>query len=241
MEMLMKRINKSKIKVYITIEPFGLRIGAVFKAKDHVGDIALFVNRVLNKLGIKYELGRIEISEKRAILLDEYVLEEFVENEEEITVYSREYGLQMKTLPGDGNDQKLPYFQRVELLYEDNSSSNSNNHNEVKKVKKNINENVIKEDKTKIISSNNSHTKDNNSNNNIVKVNESKHETQVNNVVEHSSNNNSSSNSNSENNVMEKAILKSQQQVISPTKTKHVYKELIADSDDSNDNDEDNN
>ena len=226
MEMLMKRINKSKIKVYITIEPFGLRIGAVFKAKDHVGDIALFVNGVLNKLGIKYELGRIEISEKRAILLDEYVLEEFIENEQEITVYSREYGLQMKTLPGDGNDQKLPYFQRVELLYEDNNSSSSNSsHNE---VKKNVNENVIKEDKSKIVSSNNSHTKDNSNNCNVIKINESKQETQVNDV-EHSSNSNDD-----EDNVMEKAILKSQQQVISSTKTKHVYKELIADSDEDN-------
>ena len=230
MEMLMKHITKSKIKVYITIEPFGLRIGAVFKAKDHVGDIALFVNGVLNKLGIKYELGRIEISEKRAILLDEYILEEFIKNDDEITVYSREYGLQMKTLPGDGNDQKLPYFQRVELLYESNNSSNNSN-NEVKKVKKNINENVIKEDKPKIVSGNNSHIKDS-SKNNIIKVNESKHETQVNDVEK----------SNSEDNVMEKAILKSQQQVISSTKTKHVYKELIADSDDdSNDSDEDNN
>ena len=226
MEMLMKRINKSKIKVYITIEPFGLRIGAVFKAKDHVGDIALFVNGVLNKLGIKYELGRIEISEKRAILLDEYVLEEFIENEQEITVYSREYGLQMKTLPGDGNDQKLPYFQRVELLYEDNNSSSSNSsHNE---VKKNVNENVIKEDKSKIVSSNNSHTKNNSNNCNVIKINESKQETQVNDV-EHSSNSNDD-----EDNVMEKAILKSQQQVISSTKTKHVYKELIADSDEDN-------
>ena len=223
MEMLMKHINKSKIKVYITIEPFGLRIGAVFKAKDRVRDIALFVNGVLNKLGIKYELGRIEISEKRAILLDEYILEEFIENDEEITVYSREYGLQMKTLPGDGNDQKLPYFQRVELLYEGNSSSN-NSHNE---VKKNINENVIKEHKPKIVSCNNSHTKNNS--NNIIKVNESKHETQVNDIEK----------SNSEDNVMKKAILKSQQQVISSTKIKHVYKELIADSDDSNDNDND--
>ena len=222
MEMLMKRINKSKIKVYITIEPFGLRIGAVFKAKDHVGDIALFVNGVLNKLGIKYELGRIEISEKRAILLDEYVLEEFIENEQEITVYSREYGLQMKTLPGDGNDQKLPYFQRVELLYEDNNNSSSNSsHNEVS-------ENVIKEDKSKIVSSNNSHTKDNSNNCNVIKINESKQETQVNDV-EHSSNSNDD-----EDNVMEKAILKSQQQVISSTKTKHVYKELIADSDEDN-------
>ena len=221
MEMLMKRINKSKIKVYITIEPFGLRIGAVFKAKDHVGDIALFVNGVLNKLGIKYELGRIEISEKRAILLDEYVLEEFIENEQEITVYSREYGLQMKTLPGDGNDQKLPYFQRVELLYEDNNSSSNSSHNEVKK-------NVIKEDKSKIVSSNNSHTKDNSNNCNVIKINESKQETQVNDV-EHSSNSNDD-----EDNVMEKAILKSQQQVISSTKTKHVYKELIADSDEDN-------
>ena len=175
MEMLIKHINKSRIRVYITIEPFGLRIAAVFKAKDQVRDIALFVKGVMDKLGIKYELGRIELSSKRAILLNEYILEEFIANDEEIAVYSQEYGLQMKTLPGDGNDMKLPYYQRVELLYGDN--------NEVKKIKKNTNDNVIKEDKTNIV---NGGTKDKNNHNNnnqskvsVIKVIESKNQQQL--------------------------------------------------------------
>ena len=220
MEMLIKHINKSRIRVYITIEPFGLRIAAVFKAKDQVRDIALFVKGVMDKLGIKYELGRIELSSKRAILLNEYILEEFIANDEEIAVYSQEYGLQMKTLPGDGNDMKLPYYQRVELLYGDN--------NEVKKIKKNTNDNVIKEDKTNIV---NGGTKDKNNHNNnnqskvsVIKVIESKNQQQVN-AVEHIYN---------EDNTMEKAILKSQHQMITPVKTKHVYKELIVDSDEDN-------
>ena len=219
MDALMKHIHKDTIRVYITIEPFGLRIAAMFKAKDQVRDIALFVKGVMDKLSIKYELGRVELGSKRAILLNEYILEEFIGNDEEIVVYSQEYGLQMKTLPGDGNDQKLPYYQRVELLYGDN--------NEEKKVKKKTNSNnekAIKDDKIKAVSN----TKDKDKNNtqskfNVIKANENKKEQQVNVIIEQ----------NTHDDVMEKVILKAKQ-AITPMKTKHVYKELIADSDEDN-------
>ena len=86
----------------------------------------------MKRIDIKYVLGRLELKDKLAILLPEYHIGDFLENNSEVIAYSQDYGMNMRTLPGDGMDQR-PFYQKVYLLYEDKSylkkKTNRNNKN----------------------------------------------------------------------------------------------------------------
>jgi hypothetical protein len=135
-----------KIKLFITIEPFNVRFAAAFFPSQSLGVIRDFAKDIMNKMHLKFEPGRVECKKKLAILLPEFTIGDFLEDESEVTVYSQEYGLTLKTLPGDGNDQKLPYFQRTSLLYPGNMlNKKKQRDNEDKNTKgKNENENKKK-------------------------------------------------------------------------------------------------
>ena len=132
MEHLAQKIYSEKIKIFITIEPFNVRFAALFNANETITAIKNFIQSKMKRIDIKYVLGRLELKDKLAILLPEYHIGDFLENNSEVIAYSQDYGMNMRTLPGDGMDQR-PFYQKVYLLYEDKSylkkKTNRNNKN----------------------------------------------------------------------------------------------------------------
>ena len=94
-----EKINIEKVKIYINIEPFGLKFGYVFKKSETFQSIINFVFNQVKKLEVK--LGRINENKTGAILLTENIIGDFLGNNDEITVYSEEYGFTRNNLPGE--------------------------------------------------------------------------------------------------------------------------------------------
>lgn len=115
-----EKINIEKVKIYINIEPLGLKFGYVFKKSETFQSIINFVFNQVKKLGIKFELGRINENKTGAILLTENLIGDFLENNEEITVYSDDYGFTRTNFPGDDEHnslKKIYYLKSVSDLY----------------------------------------------------------------------------------------------------------------------------
>lgn len=141
MEHSTQKLFSEKIKVFVTVEPFNIRFAALFNANEQIKVIKNFVQNKMKQLGIKFSLGRLELKDKLAILLPEFHIGDFLENDSEVIAYNQEYGLNMRTLPGDGMDQR-PFLQKVHLLYEESSftkkkTNRNNNHNKNKKNENN--------------------------------------------------------------------------------------------------------
>ena len=112
--------NVEKVKIYINIEPIGLKFGYVFKKSDSFQTVINFVYNQVKKLGVKFELGRINENKTGAILLTESIIGDFLENNEEITVYSEEYGFTRTNLAGEDEHsslKKIFYLKSVSDLY----------------------------------------------------------------------------------------------------------------------------
>lgn len=154
MEHLAQKIYSEKIKVFITIEPFNVRFAGLFNANESITSIKNFIQSKMKRIDIKYVLGRLELKDKLAILLPEYHIGDFLENNSEVIAYSQEFGMNMRTLPGDGMDQR-PFYQKVYLLYEDKSflkkktNRNNKNNKKVETKKPKIEQNQKKEESTK--------------------------------------------------------------------------------------------
>ena len=102
MEHSTQKLFSEKIKVFVTVAPFNIRLATLFNANDHISAIKTFVQNKMKQLGIKFLLGRLELKDKLAILLPEFHIGDFIENDSEVVAYSHDYGLNMRTLPGDG-------------------------------------------------------------------------------------------------------------------------------------------
>lgn len=63
----------AKINLYATIMPYDFNIALSFHESDTIGDIHFFLEETFKKLRIKYKVGRIEIKNKKAWLLPQYV------------------------------------------------------------------------------------------------------------------------------------------------------------------------
>ena len=112
--------NTETIKFYINVEPLGLKFGVVFKKTETFQSVINFVNNQTKKLGIKFELGRINENKTGAILLPDNLLGDFLEKNDEITVYSEEYGFTRNNNPGDydhNSTKKIYYLKSVSDLY----------------------------------------------------------------------------------------------------------------------------
>ena len=140
--------KEQKMRIYITVEPYNVRFGAAFYPSQSIGAIRNFIKNIMNKLHFKFNPGRVEHKDKLAILLPEFKVSEVLEENSEVIVYSQDYGLTLKTLPGDGNDQRLPYFQRISSLYQGNllnkKQKRNNKTNDKKNGVQNTNESVKK-------------------------------------------------------------------------------------------------
>ena len=112
--------ENEKVKIYINLEPLGLKFGYVFKQHESFQSVINFVYNQVKKLGVKFELGRIIENKTGAILLTENLIGDFLENNEEITVYSDEYGFTRTNFPGDDEHnslKKIYYLKSVSDLY----------------------------------------------------------------------------------------------------------------------------
>ena len=134
------------VKFYINVEPLGLKFGVVFKKSDTFQTVANFVNNQVKKLGVRFELGRINENKTGAIILTDNFLGDFIETNDEITVYSEDYGFVKNNIPGDfesNSSRKLYYLKSVSDLYKSknflkkkrNEKQKSNNHQKKNEIK----------------------------------------------------------------------------------------------------------
>ena len=108
--------NYPKTKIYITLEPISLKFGAVLKKSDTFQKIINFVQNQTKKLGIKFEVGRITENKTNAIILPEYQIGDFLANDEEVTVYSVEYGVN-SNLSNESSEKNFFYRKDISDLY----------------------------------------------------------------------------------------------------------------------------
>ena len=145
METIKEKIDKkdNKIKIFIIVMPYNVKFAAKFYTGQSNITIINFVKEQMNKMKIRFEPGRIEMKDKNAILLPEYLIGDFLENNSEVIVYSEDYGLVHRIIPGDGAETRI-FLQKASLLYEKNlgkkRNRDKNNQNKNKNNNKNDNE-----------------------------------------------------------------------------------------------------
>ena len=142
-----------KVKIYINLEPLGLKFGYVFKKLDTFQAIINFVYNQVKKLGVKFELGRIVENKTGAILLTENIIGDFLQNNDEITVYSDDYGFTRTNFAGEDEHnslKKVYYLKSVSDLYKSmNFLKKKRNEKLKQKNNNNLKKNEKKEEKEK--------------------------------------------------------------------------------------------
>ena len=138
-----KKENDEKLKIYVNIEPLALKIGYIFKKNDTFQSVINFVYNQAKKIGIKYRFGRINENKTGAILLTECKLGDFLENNDEITVYSEEYGFISNNLCGDNENNSIKrnyYHRNVSDLYRSLSFLKKKRYQKIKNQKNEVKE-----------------------------------------------------------------------------------------------------
>ena len=141
-----EEIGNEKVKIYINVEPFGLKFGAIFKKNETFQSPVNFILNQFRKANIKFELGRITEDKTGALILADNLLGDFLENNDTITLYSQEYGFVKTNIPG-GSDhnsiRKLFFLKNVSDLYKSKNFlkkkrnlKNTKKNNEKKEEKK---------------------------------------------------------------------------------------------------------
>ena len=142
-----------KVKIYINLEPLGLKFGYVFKKLDTFQAIINFVYNQVKKLGVEFELGRIVENKTGAILLTENIIGDFLQNNDEITVYSDDYGFTRTNFAGEDEHnslKKVYYLKSVSDLYKSmNFLKKKRNEKLKQKNNNNLKKNEKKEEKEK--------------------------------------------------------------------------------------------
>ena len=127
--------ENEKVKIYINLEPLGLKFGYVFKQHESFQSVINFVYNQVKKLGIKFELGRIIENKTGAILLTENLIGDFLQNNEEITVYSEDYGFTRTNFAGEDEHnslKKIYYLKSVSDLYKSMNFLKKKRHEKLK-------------------------------------------------------------------------------------------------------------
>ena len=127
--------ENEKVKIYINLEPLGLKFGYVFKQQESFQSVINFVYNQVKKLGVKFELGRIIENKTGAILLTENLIGDFLQNNEEITVYSDDYGFTRTNFAGDDEHnslKKIYYLKSVSDLYKSMNFLKKKRHEKLK-------------------------------------------------------------------------------------------------------------
>ena len=112
--------KKEKIKIYINVEPLGLKFSTTFKKSETFQSPVNFVLNQFTKLGLKFELGKIIEDKSGALILTEFLIGDILEEDDQITIYSEEYGFIKTNLPGDNDHNSIKknfYLKSVSDLY----------------------------------------------------------------------------------------------------------------------------
>ena len=135
------RNQNNKIRVYVNIEPFNIKFAGLFGKNESLIVFLNFSINILNKLGFKFKPGRIELKKNLAILLPEYKVSDFLKDGDEVIVYSEDFGINKRIIPGD--EYKILYKRKINGLYskylkkkkkrnnEDNNKDNEYNNNNI--------------------------------------------------------------------------------------------------------------
>ena len=98
----MSKEKIEKIHLYALIKPYDINLALTFYPFETIGLVQIFVEDTIRKLkSSPYKIGRIEKKSNHAILLPQYKINEFLSENEEIIVYSLEYGLTKTKISGE--------------------------------------------------------------------------------------------------------------------------------------------
>ena len=98
----MSKEKIEKIHLYALIKPYDINLALTFYPFETIGLIQIFIEDTIRKLkSSPYKIGRIEKKSNRAILLPQYKINEFLIENEEIIVYSLDYGLTKTKISGE--------------------------------------------------------------------------------------------------------------------------------------------
>ncbi len=153
----MKNLKIEKIHLYALIKPYDIIIALSFFPNETIGILQSFIEDTLRKLkSSSYKVGRVEKKLNDAILLPQYKISDFLKDNDEIIIYSIDYGLTKKQILGEKNLEDIDELFIRKKLKRKNSidSTNINNDNEELKTissksSKSSNYNKKKENKVK--------------------------------------------------------------------------------------------
>ena len=183
----MKNLKIEKIHLYALIKPYDIIIALSFFPNETIGILQSFIEDTLRKLkSSSYKVGRVEKKLNDAILLPQYKISDFLKDNDEIIIYSIDYGLTKKQILGEKNLEDIDELFIRKKLKRKNSidSTNINNDNEELKTissksSKSSNYNKKKENKVKKnninknINNENKESSDNKNINNNIKESDS--------------------------------------------------------------------
>ena len=104
-----------KLRIFIHIEPYNIRLAGLFEKNSSIANILRFAKEKLIKLNLSFKIGRIELKDNLFILLPEYQIADFLKDGDEVIVYSEDYGINQRIIPGD--DNKILYKRNIYFLY----------------------------------------------------------------------------------------------------------------------------
>lgn len=149
-------IAKEKIRIFIQILPYNIRIAGLFDKKAQVGIILRFVKEKLFKLHLSFKPGRIELKENLYILLPEYNISDFLNDKDEIIVYSEDYGINQRFITDDFrimNKKSITYLYHKFIGIKKKKPNKYEENNPKEKLKekteKNKNEKIKSKEKNK--------------------------------------------------------------------------------------------
>ena len=83
---------------------------------NNPANLILYGSIWIKILNLSFKLGRIELKDNLYILLPEYQINDFLKDRDEVIVYSEDYGINQRIIPGD--DNKILYKKNIYFLYE---------------------------------------------------------------------------------------------------------------------------
>lgn len=97
----------TKIHLYANLLPYNLKLALSFYPTETIGDIHFFIEQTMQKFRVKYKIGRIERKINNVWLLPQYKIAEFLNDQEEINVFSLEYGLTKTKIKAPLNEEEI--------------------------------------------------------------------------------------------------------------------------------------
>ena len=134
----MKNLKIEKIHLYALIKPYDIIIALSFFSNETIGVLQSFIEDTLRNLkSSSYKVGRVEKKLNDAILLPQYKISDFLKDNDEIIIYSIDYGLTKKSLPKDKNVEDIDFLFIGKKLKKVENKTNRSSFDSTKKSKRN--------------------------------------------------------------------------------------------------------